>query len=140
MSDRKCNYCIYVDILKSAKKEGKEVEKKRNPKYGGTDIFVNNKWECWFLFLPEYCRCQMPIWKVYTDTSEDKSDLVQADVLHHGNIGDIYFSTKVKEDEYTICAAYAPHEWDKIILIEFDQPQTKPKPKTKTKQETSPFN
>lgn len=55
-----------------------------------------------------------------TNSEKDISDLIQADAMHHGNIGDLYFSMRIKEAEYIICAAYAPHEWDKVILVELE--------------------
>lgn len=55
MSNRACNYCVFQLIKKSAEKEGKTV--KTESKDGGVDVFVDGKWRCWFMELPDSCRC-----------------------------------------------------------------------------------
>lgn len=66
----------------------------------------------------------MPIWRIWTDSEKDASELVSADAMHHGHVGDLYFSLQVGENEYTICQAYAPHEWDKVKLLELTETKT----------------
>lgn len=55
MSDRECNYCLYQYILRNAKKDGAVVTTKL--KDGGVDVFRNGEWICWFMELPDDCKC-----------------------------------------------------------------------------------
>jgi hypothetical protein len=78
----------------------------------------------------------MPVWQILL--RNERTETVEADVIHHDATGSLYFSLQVDDNEFIICRAYAARHWKDLLLTSFQS--TKSKTKIKLAKEQNDYN
>lgn len=79
----------------------------------------------------------MPIWNILV--SDNKTETVEADVIHHDATGSLYFSIQLEENEYIICRGFAARQWKDLLLVSLQSHKPK-QTKSKHTKEHNDYN